>query len=156
MGASTIHPHGAERLAYRSRRRLSCEGAVLSSAAKNGLGGGRCIDTADVAPLCGHARIHLRVDRAVPGCGIISVVSPKEALVPGTVTMTLQSKPELGTTRSSTYEQDYLQGAKLGSDNADVYYYSYFPTRIKTENTARSDEDVALQMTHKQQITLLP
>jgi hypothetical protein len=69
-------------------------------------------------------------------------VSPKEALVPGTITMTLQSKPELGTTRSST--SDYLQGAKIESDNADIYYYSYFPTRIKTENIPRSDEVVAL------------
>jgi hypothetical protein len=39
---------------------------------------------------------------------------------------------------------DYLQGAKIESDNADIYYYSYFPTRIKTENIPRSDEVVAL------------
>jgi len=43
VGARTTQPHGGVRLAYNSRRRLSCEGAILSSAARNGLGGGRCI-----------------------------------------------------------------------------------------------------------------
>ena len=43
VGAKTIHPHAGVRLAYKSRRRFSCEGAFVSSAARKGLGGGRCI-----------------------------------------------------------------------------------------------------------------
>jgi len=45
VGANTIHPHAGVRLAYRSRSRLSCDGAVVRRAARNGLGGGRCIAT---------------------------------------------------------------------------------------------------------------
>ena len=72
-----------------------------------------------------------------------SFVSPKEALVPGTITVTLQSKPEFGATRLIVYF-GYLERANIDSDNADIYYCSYFPTRIKTENIPRSDEVVAL------------
>lgn len=43
VGAKTIHPQGGTRLEYKSLSRLSCEGVVVSKAARKGLGGGRCI-----------------------------------------------------------------------------------------------------------------
>ena len=43
VGVNTIHPQAGLRLAYKSRRRLSCEVAVVRRAARKGLGGGRCI-----------------------------------------------------------------------------------------------------------------
>jgi hypothetical protein len=43
VGVNTIHPQAGVRLAYKSRRRLSCEVAVVRRAARKGLGGGRCI-----------------------------------------------------------------------------------------------------------------